>query len=74
MDAVPLRPLQRSMSRESTETSHLVDPDRPHSGRDDAFDEEDVDSFIAGQWDMQLCVRMYRPRLTFMQPMIWIPM
>ena len=52
MDPVPLRPLQRSMTRESTETSRLVNPDRPSEDRtrDGTYDAEEVDDFIAGKF------------------------
>ena len=49
---MPLRPLQRSMSRESTETSRLVDRGHRNSqdhARDSAYDEDDVDDFISGK-------------------------
>lgn len=53
MDAVPLRPLQRSMSRESTETSRLVNPERSSQERHQQtnYDDDDdgVDDFRDGQ-------------------------
>ena len=49
MDAVPLRQLQRSMTRESTETSRLVASDRQSQDRprEHEDDEDDVDDFLA---------------------------
>jgi hypothetical protein len=56
MDSVPLRPLKISMSRDSDETTRLVDGHRQAHGRvsgnleDDEDIGEEIDDFIKGMW------------------------
>ena len=55
MDSVPLRPLKKSMSRDSDESRRLVGDDRRPNGRvsgsiDDAEGfEEEIDDFVKGR-------------------------
>lgn len=58
MDPVALRPLQSPMTRESTETSRLVTPDRLSGDdpRERTHDEDELDDFIAGELPL---IRVY---------------
>ena len=55
MDSVPLRPLKISMSRDSDETTRLVEGDRQTRGRvsgsldDDEDMGQEIDDFIKGR-------------------------